>query len=464
LREGAPVIDVVEGKSGHPLSSRDIVRTWWPLAGSWLLMSLEGPAMTAIIARLANPEVNLAAYGGLVFPIIVLIEAPIMMILAASTALSRDWSSYLTLRKFTHALGGSLTALQLLIVATPIYYLVVRGLIHAPDETIGPARIGLFLTIPWTWAIAYRRFGQGVLIRFGRSLWVGIGTVVRLASEAVVLALGYLVGSLSGVAIASAALSAGVLMEALFVYVTTRKPVRVELRPAPVLQQPLSMRELLRFFVPLSLTSVITMLCAPIGSAAISRLPRALDSLATWSVVNGANLLIRSPGLAFNETVVALAHRPRSFVGLRRFTIVLSVLTTAGLLVLMTPPVANLVFANILHLPPPLVLLTRRSLWFLLPMPAIAVLQSWLQGMIMNSGKTRSIFESVLLYTGVVAAILLAGVTWGALTGIYVGVGAFTAGEIARTVWLWLRSRRARSILESRDLEAAPASGNGVTA
>lgn len=53
-------------------------------------MGLEGPAISAVIARLANPEINLAAYGGVVFPLALFIEAPIIMLLAASTALSTD--------------------------------------------------------------------------------------------------------------------------------------------------------------------------------------------------------------------------------------------------------------------------------------------------------------------------------------------------------------------------------------
>ena len=74
----------------QPLSTREIFSTWWPLAFSWLLMGTELPAISAIMARLPDPEVNLAAYGGIVFPLALIIEAPIIMLLATSTALSKD--------------------------------------------------------------------------------------------------------------------------------------------------------------------------------------------------------------------------------------------------------------------------------------------------------------------------------------------------------------------------------------
>ena len=70
-----------------PLSMKRIFDIWWPLAASWMLMGAELPALSAVISRLENPKINLAAYGGIVFPISLVIEAPIIMLLAASTAL-----------------------------------------------------------------------------------------------------------------------------------------------------------------------------------------------------------------------------------------------------------------------------------------------------------------------------------------------------------------------------------------
>ena len=85
---------------------RHILRTWWPLAASWLLMGFEGPAVASVVARMADPKINLAAWGGIVFPLSLMVEAPIIMMLAASTALCRDWISYVKLRRFMNRLGA----------------------------------------------------------------------------------------------------------------------------------------------------------------------------------------------------------------------------------------------------------------------------------------------------------------------------------------------------------------------
>ena len=42
------------------------------------------------MARLPQSTVSLAAYGGVVFPVALLVESPILMLLTASTALARD--------------------------------------------------------------------------------------------------------------------------------------------------------------------------------------------------------------------------------------------------------------------------------------------------------------------------------------------------------------------------------------
>jgi len=139
------------------LSLSRILKVWIPLAASWLLMGMELPILSAVVARLIEPEINLAAYGGIVFPIALIIEAPIIMLLAASTALSKDWASYKKLYTYMMLAGGVLTAFHLLLALSPLYYTVAEDLLGAPSEIIEPARIGLIIMVPWTWTIAYRR-------------------------------------------------------------------------------------------------------------------------------------------------------------------------------------------------------------------------------------------------------------------------------------------------------------------
>ena len=45
------------------MTQRKIARFWLPLAAMWILMALEQPLLSAVIARLPAAALNLAAYG-----------------------------------------------------------------------------------------------------------------------------------------------------------------------------------------------------------------------------------------------------------------------------------------------------------------------------------------------------------------------------------------------------------------
>ncbi len=428
-----------------------VFQTWWPLAASWLLMGLELPVVSAVIARLEEPKINLAAYGGLVFPLALIIEAPVIMLLAASTALSRDQGSYLKLRRFMMVTSASLTALHVLVAFTPLYYLVIEGLIGAPQEIVEPARIGLMIMTPWTWAIAYRRFNQGVLIRFGRSRAVGLGTLVRLTSNWLVLGLGYLLKEFPGIVVGTSAVATGVVCEAIYAGIVVRPVLGNELRNARPVDPPLTTRAFLEFYIPLALTSLLALLVNPINSAAVSRMPLALESLAVWPVVAGLVFLLRSQGMALNEVVVALLDEPRFYPTLRQFTILLAAGTSALLLMIAATPLSTLWLERFSSLAPELADIARIGIWVALPLPALNTLQSWHQGAILYGRRTRGITEAVIVYLITSAIILGAGIRWGTMTGLYVGMAALSLSMLTQTLWLSYRSAPVFQSLKERD-------------
>ena len=429
--------------------SKQIFKTWWPLAASWLLMAVEIPALSAVIARLPDARINLAAYGGIIFPLSLIIEAPIIMLLAASVALSKDWPSYLKIRRFMITAGAILTGLHILVAFTPLYDIVVAHVMGVPDEIIEPGRLGLRIMTPWTWAIAYRRFNQGVMIRFGHSDAVGVGTLVRLSTDAIVLAVGYLLGGLPGVAVGAAAQAMGVTTEAIYTGLRMRPVLHNEVRLAPILEV-LTWRRFASFYVPLALTTLLTLLWQPIGSAALSRMNLALASLASWQVLAGLTFMLRSPGTAYNEVVVAMLDRPGTYAALRRFTTRLFLVAGALHLIMAATPLARLWFSKVSALPPDLTTLAATGFWLALPLAPITVLQSYFQGAILHGKQTRAIPESVVVFFLTVSILLGAGLLWGqAVPGLYLAMGAFVCANLMQTGWLYVRSKKILTNLET---------------
>jgi len=436
-------LTIIEPASTRPHPMRIVFSTWWPLAASWLMMGLELPAVSAVIARLADPEIHLAAYGGIVFPLALLVESPIIMLLAASTALSRDWDAYRRLRQFMFRAALSLTVLHLVIVLSPLYDFIVGHLLHSPPEIRGPARIGLLIMTPWTASIAFRRFQQGVLIRFHRAKWVGAGTMVRLLANLCVLGAGLWIRDIPGIIVGATAVAAGVVAEAIFAAFSVRPVLRhlmPERRPE---EPPLSWRKLFHFYVPLALTPLMSLLVLPILSAGMGRMPRALESLATLPALSGLIFVLRSLALAYNEVVVALFERPELKAALMTFTRVLTVVLTLLLSLLALTPLGDVWFRHISGLPPSLASLGAVGLVIAIALPGLGVFQSWYQGILVAIHRTRGISEAVGIALIGVGITIVAGIFLGTIPGLWVGMIAQLVGNLLQTLWLKWRCQKA---------------------
>jgi hypothetical protein len=197
----------------------------------------------------------------------------------------------------------------------------------------------------------------------------------------------------------------------------------------------------LNFYIPLAMTSLLTMLSNPIGSAGLSRMPLPKSSMAAWTVATGLVFLMRALGIAYNEVVVALLDERGSQPSLRRFTGLLAAGASAGMLLVTATPIADLWLLKVQGITPELARLAHGALWIGLPIPALNAIQSWFQGKILHSRRTRGITEAIVAALLANITVLAAGVIYGRITGIYVAMAALLAGMFAQTGWLWLRSR-----------------------
>ena len=419
------------------------LRAWLPLAASWMLMACELPALSAVVARLVNPEIELAAYGSVILPIALIIEAPIIMLLAASTALSRDGASYRELRSFTHRAGAVLTALHLLVALTPAYDIVVGAWIGAPAPVAEAARIGLIIMTPWTWAIAYRRFNQGILIRFGHNRAVTVGTVLRLTANISVLALGWWSKAMPGAVLAASAVASGVTVEAIYAGLRVRPVVREQLAADDPEAEPLRGRAFWAFYVPLALTPIIALLTQPLAAASVARMPEALSSLAVVPVVVGFLFIFQALGLALNEVVIAGLEHPARARDLRRFTLMLAAAIALVVVAMATEPLARFWFGNVSGLSPELVHYARGAVILGIPTTFTRVLISWYGGVLVHARQTRAISEAVVVFLLVAGVVLSVGIATGQVAGVYVAMVAMSLGRIAQVLWLWWRSRSA---------------------
>lgn len=403
-------------------------------------MGAEGPLFTWFVASMADQKINLGAFGSVSFPIALVIEGPIIMLLAASTALCRDWDSYRKVRRFMIAASVALTVAHLLVAFTPLFDVVAGDILGVPEKFREPGKLGLQILTPWTAAIAYRRFLQGIMIRFGRSRLVMFGTAIRLLVLLATLTLMKRFGDFSGIVVGTTAIAAGVTAEALFARFAVQPILKHKLPQHDPSATPVDRRSFLKFYLPLAMTPLLTLFIGPAGAAAMSRMPQAELSLASWQVVHALIFLMRGMGFAFNEVVVAQLDRPGAKKVLGQFAILLAVGTSTLLALVALTPLSDLILGDLYNLAPDLKAMCATALLFGMLMPAYQVYQSYYQGQLVHAKRTRGVTEAVVLYVCTALSGLQVAVWWGAFPGIFAALTVFSTGGILQTLWLRKRA------------------------
>jgi hypothetical protein len=423
--------------SDPELTQGRIFRFWLPLAATWLMMAVEGPFLAAVIARLTEPTYNLAAYG-VAFSLALVVEAPVIMLMSAATALARNRLSYLRLRRFTHGLNAGVTLAMGVALLPPIFDVIAYGLIQLPPEVASRTHIALLILLPWPGTIGYRRLYQGVLIRHGLTRRVAYGTVVRLVA---MFGTAYLLAGQHGIEgawVGAAALTMGVSCEA----ATSRMMAAGSLRSLMKTEgeasgAAASWVSLTRFYYPLALTTLLSLGIHPVVTFFVGNSRMPLESLAVLPVIGALVFIFRSLGLAFQEVVIALiGDDQEAYLPLRRFGALLGLGVAAGLSVIAWTPLAEVWFGNLSGLTRELADFAVVPTRILAILPGLTALLSFQRAvMVVRNTTDRITWATVIEVIGVVVVMSIA--IWAFdVIGAIAAASALLIGRIGANLYL----------------------------
>jgi progressive ankylosis protein len=400
------------------------------------MMAFEGPFLAAIIARLPDAKFNLGAYG-VAYAFAILVEAPVIMIMSASTALVDDAASFRRLRNFTYTLNISITALMLVVLVPGVFKVIGQDLVGLPPPVEHLTRGALLLLLPWPAAIGYRRFFQGLLIRGGRTRLVAYGTVTRLVAMTGTAISLFVMTDLPGAYVGAAALSAGVCSEALASRFMARSTVAGLPAAAPGSEPTLSYERIARFYYPLALTSMIGLAVQPMLTFFMGRARFPVESLAVFPVVYALSFIFRALGLSYQEVAIALMGKEHEHVEeLGRFAAGLALAASAGLALLTFTPLAQVWFETISGLTAELTRFAITPSRILVLLPALSVLMSFQRAILVQGRHTRPITWATILEVVLIATLFpTLGSRW-ELTGVAAAVLSFIGGRLAGNLYL----------------------------
>jgi len=422
--------------SSIQLTNKKIFYFWIPLAATWLMMSIEGSYIAALIARMPEPKFNLAAYG-VAFSFALIIEAPIIMMMSASIALVKDNQSFHKLRNFTYAANGLITLLMLILVIPQVFYFITEDLIGLPSEVSRLTHIATTILIPWPGAIGYRRFYQGILIRNNLTRLVAYGTVIRLITMTGTALFLFLFTNVDGVVVGSSALSLAVVFEAIASRLMANRIVKEIKAGDNIKDETLGYKEIYKFYYPLALTSVIGMGVQPVVTFFVGQSRMAIESLAILPVVTSFVFIFRGLGLSFQEVVIALSgETAENFKSIKQFAIILAAVLTTVLSVVAFTPLADFWFKTISGLSDSLSETAKIPLMIMAIFPSLTVLVSTQRGLLVATKETKPLTIGIAVeFTGIIIVLAIC-INLFSLIGAIAASVAYVLGRIAANIYL----------------------------
>jgi len=203
------------------------------------------------------------------------------------------------------------------------------------------------------------------------------------------------------------------------------------------------------FWVPLAATWVMMASEGPFLTAIIARLGDPTYNLAAFGVAFAFGILVEGPVIMLMSASTALAKNWVAFLRLRRFAWALNALSTALLVVLLIPPVFDLVMETMLGLPIEVAELVYGGLLFLLPWPAAIGYRRFVQGVLIRANRTRLVAYGTVLRVGSMVGMALALYHFTDLPGAWVGTAALSSGVLIEAF-----AARLMALPTLRELEA----------
>jgi progressive ankylosis protein len=204
----------------------------------------------------------------------------------------------------------------------------------------------------------------------------------------------------------------------------------------------LTQRSLFLFWLPIAATWLMMAVEGPFLAAVIARLPDLKFNLAAFGIAFAIGLFFEAPIMMLISASVALVRNRDSFRKLHAFTFILNGAITAGMTVMLIPPVYRYFVMDIMNLPAELYRLTYVATALLLAWPAAIGFRRFYQGILIRGGHTGRValgtIVRLIFMSG--TAVSLALLT--DLPGAWVGCAALSTGVSMEAFATWLMARR----------------------
>ena len=285
----------------RPTSLGDAFRFFLPLMLMAELMMISHAVISAFLARMTDPEPVLAAYS-IAFYFHATIGSPIWACQFVAVSFIRDRASMRRLLFFSLQVAAFVSLVLFTVGLTPVGAWLFRTLFGAGPEVADAAQRCTFIFSFVMLFAVVRSLVYGLFMVERKTIYVTLGTVVRLAGLAVVLA--GLTLFIEGAEVGAIALVACIAIETVFGVIVARP----FFRRLPAGRHPPSYRELWKFSWPIMIMQTAESGVIFTINLFLGRLVRPELALAAFGLLDSLMRLLLSPLRNVIQTVQALVR------------------------------------------------------------------------------------------------------------------------------------------------------------
>jgi Na+-driven multidrug efflux pump len=411
-------------KKDEELSIRSLLFFFLPLGFSASLVTLSHIIINSTLARATNSEVIIASYA-IAMSLFAITERLAVILRQTCTTLVRDKESFKMMTNFTFYITGSLLVVSLVVAYTPVGNYIFSSIFGAQEEMVGQIKEIYQVLIYVTIFSAFRCLTQGIIIFNRQTKWLTIGMAIRLSAMYLLSLYFIQSGNVSGKTGAIIFL-VGMIIECIVSVIEARSLVRK--MPESNKDRIESKSEILRFYSPLMLSSVITVLIGPIINVFLGKTEDIALAIASYTIALSITHLFLSFFSYTHQIVINFYHHHEAKV--KRFTFLISFIPVLLIGIFCYTGIGSVIMEQLMGVNGQLLEASLQTLKVFMIMVLVFPFVDFFNGLLMLQKQTKVtiISQSANLITTVI--ILLVGVRvaaeWnGAIGALALSIGLF---------------------------------------
>lgn len=216
----------------------------------------------------------------------------------------------------------------------------------------------------------------------------------------------------------------------------------------------ISYKELIIFFIPIALSTMIMMTSHTIINSAMARTVNAAAAIAGYAVAKSVFNMIQSPTMSIRRMFMTMYQDRTIYQRANKVGAIIVAFSTITMLILLVTPLGRYVLVDIMGLDAALVPGAIQTLMVFAIMPILSMTRSVYQALITLQRKTYLLTLSTIFRIAIMLVLAFTIVQTGFIKGSVVGAVILTTGMASETLFVYVTGRKLKHQLPEQSKQS----------